>query len=722
MKKVLITLMVALSLLFALTLVASAETVTYEGEEIELVNNLGDPSWYTGNTALAIRDKESIVILKDSEGNMKAFPSYYILRFGVDVKDGVVTQAYVLWADKNGVDYSFINEKLGTSYASGSIYYIEFQYGMTKCMSNSIFGRDNDVKPEPNFVEVVIPDSVTVMDQQAFRRMNSCKKVTISKNLKEIPSWAFCGSTKLETVVFPEGSLLESTGNSFSGCTSLSSINLENCTKLKTLGGSAFNGCTSLRKLALPDSIETIGAQAFYKIGEFELASDYLPKNLTSIGTHFLSGCTVVNEVLYFPEGLTDMSASWHFNDGFSSKTEMTLVFFGKMTNVNLANAGLTAWTDSGSKKSLTIVFAQNTFDELNGDFVQIVDYNGNQGYISKNGDGTAPYTNFANGTLTVALCNNNPNTYSTLGTDANGNTVCATSNAPATLVFCGSETVEYCYSVRNNHTDKGWYRFFTTECTYDIDAHKTANVHYDKIVVDSLVNCGYDGVTTNTCVVCDRVEKATIKATGDHKYTVDNDCTTAHICTVCEKTIVEAITHVLAETIEYEGGYGAIGVHKTYCTNDGCEHNVTENVDALFTNKGYSTNTIDGVGITYTIVFNPTAIKNYEELAKTTFEYGLIAATTNVVKNGVLFDQTGKAVDENSIVTGFRGTDYTIYNLKITSIPEQAQETGIYACAYIIDTNSAGVKTINYVGNAVATEAEAVTYQAILQKESTNS
>ena len=162
------------------------------------------------------------------------------------------------------------------------------------------------------------------------------------------------------------------------------------------------------------------------------------------------------------------------------------------------------------------------------------------------------------------------------------------------------------------------------------------------------------------------------------------------------------------------------------YCSYTGCARcNSTiekEEADALFTNKGYSTNTIDGVGITYTIVFNPTAIEKYEELAKTTFEYGLIAATTNVVSDGVLFDATGTAVDKNAIVTGFAGTDYTIYNLKITSIPAEAQETGIYACAYIIDTNSAGVKTINYVGNAVATEAEAVTYQAILQKESTES
>ena len=162
------------------------------------------------------------------------------------------------------------------------------------------------------------------------------------------------------------------------------------------------------------------------------------------------------------------------------------------------------------------------------------------------------------------------------------------------------------------------------------------------------------------------------------------------------------------------------------YCSYTGCTRcNSTiekPEADALITNKGYSVNTIDGVGITYTIVFNPTAIKKYEELAKTTFEYGLIAATTNVVEDGVLFDATGTAVDKNAIVTGFAGTDYTIYNLKITSIPEESQETGIYACAYVIDTSDAGVKTINYVGDAVATKAEAVTYQAISQKESTNS
>ena len=720
MKKVLITLMVALSLLFTLTLVASAEKVTYEGKEIELVNNLGDPSWYTGNTALAIKDKESIVILKDSEGNMKAFPSYYILRFGVDVSDGVVTQAYVLWADKNGVDYSFINEKLGTSYASGSIYYIEFPYDMTKCMGNSIFGKDDDSKPEPNFVEVVIPDSVTVIDQQAFRRMNSCKKVTMSKNVKEIPSWAFCGSTKLETVVFPEGSLLESTGNSFSGCTALSSINLENCTNLKTLGGSAFDGCTSLRKLSLPDSIETIGVKAFYRIGEFELASDYLPKNLTSIGTHFLSGCTVVNEVLYFPEGLTDMSASWHFNDGFSPKTEMTLVFFGKMTNVNLANAGLTAWTNSGSKKPLTIVFAQNTFDELNGDFLQGTTLNGKDGYIVNYADGTTPYTYKESGTLTVKLCDSDPNSQTNLGTDANGNTVYQAQGAPAELIFCGGENVSHCYSVRTSKTDKttnnnGYYRFFTTVFDYDIDAHKTAGVHWDKIEVLSLANCGYDGVTKDTCVACKRVIETVVEATGNHKYTVDNDCTTEHACEVCEKIIVEALEHVLKDIIKYENGYMAAGTCTNRCTNEGCEHSVSSTeVAALFVNKGYTKDeTENGSSLAYGISINKAAIEAYEKASGEVVTYGFIIGAVPDTPTGNLVSANGEILLAGAVSVNLTEIDYSkysIYNVKLTSITTDNQKAlDIYFNAYAIVEGK-----VRYFGEEETETAVAISYNSI--------
>lgn len=659
-KILLIAMMVAvLACLFAFSV--GAEAVTYEGKEIELVNNLGDPSWYTGDTALAIQDKESIVILKDADGNMTAYPSYYILRFRVEVKDGVVTNAYVLWADQKGVDYSFVNEKTGKNYANGSIYYIEFPYGMTGCINNSIFGKDADSKPEPNFVEVVIPDSVTVIEGQAFRRMNSCKKVTMSKNVVSIPDWAFCGSSKLETVIFPEGCLLESTGKSFNGCTSLSSINLENCTSLKTLGDAVFGSCTSLRKISLPDSIEKIGSQAFYKIGEFELASDYLPKNLKTIGTHFLSGCVVKNEVLYFPEGFTEMDASFHFNDGYKPNTTLTLVFLGKMTNVNISNIALTIFTNNGSKQPLNLIFAKNTYSDLGGDFLQGIDYNGTQGYISKHADGSAPYTT-KTGTLTVSLCNNDPNSTSSLGADENGNTVCKAESAPAKLIFCGGDTVEYSYSVRNNHTDKNWYRFHTTSWTYDMDAHKEANVHYNSIVYQP-VNCGYDETTTNTCVIC-KLQSVVVGAlaTGEHTYTDDFNCETALNCETCEKTLKEALVHDIKVTIAYVNGYTDKGLKTTACENDGCSLSEEVEANAIFDFNGISTKISDTVcGITFGYSIDNEALTEYESI-NGKLKHGFVVAFAGLLGDNAPIVSGEKATVEgcNIIMVDSSNGDYT--------------------------------------------------------------
>ncbi len=705
-KFLLIAMMIAVLIcLFAISV--GAKTMTYEGKEIEIVDNLGDPSWYTGNTALAIQDKESVVILKDAEGNMTAYPSYYILKFGVDVKDGAITSVYILWADQNGVDYSFVNEKTGKNYSSGSIYYVEFPYGMTKCMNNSIFGKDADAKPESNVVEIVIPDSVTVIDSQAFRRMNSCKKVTMSKNVTNLVDWAFCGSPKLETVVFPEGCLLESIGNSFKDCTALSSINLEACTKLKTLGAS-FSGCTSLRKIALPDSIETIGNQAFYRIGEFELASDYLPTNLKSIGTHFLSGNTVKNEVLYFPEGFTEFSASYHFNDGYKPATSLTLVFLGKMTNVNVSNVALVYFTNNGTKQPLNLIFAKNTYSDLGGDFLQGTEINGTQGYIYQYSDGRTPYTT-KTGTLTVNLCNNDPNSVSSLGTDANGNNVYKAEGAPAKLIFCGGDTIEYSYSVRNANTDKGWYRFHTTSWTYDLDAHKTANVHYNSTVYQA-GNCGYDETTTNTCVICKLQSIVTgTLATGNHTYTDDFNCETALNCEVCKKTLSEALTHTVKITVAYENGFLAGGLKTVACTNEGCSHKEETKLSAIFTFSGYSTND-DENAICVGYIVNQKALKEYNAVNQA-LQFGAVAATKT---ENILSVSENKVVGAANTVVAEVSSDYIAFDFVLFGFSEAQYDLALVMCAYVYDGNG-----ISYLTDVSAVAPSTVTLKSVVENPS---
>ena len=414
-KFLLIAMMVSiLTCIFVLSV--SAETITYEGQEIELVNDLGTPSWYTGTTATKITDKESIVILKDANGGLTAYPSYYVFRYMIEG-----STVRVNWADQNGVDYSFINENDDKNYQAGSLYYVELPYGITLLTNANLWG---DGKKEPNVVEFVFPDSVTLIQNNAFAQVSACKKITMSKNLKTIEMWSFYNSANLETVVFPKDCAVESIDKgTFNGCTNLANINLENCTSLKTLGDGAFQSCRAIDRLALPDSLQTIGFQALYDLGEIELASDYLPKSLKNVDQYFLNSCKLKNNVLYFPQGFTSLAARHCFAGSFEPETSLTLVFLGKMTSVNLSDTSLTTFLDKGSRKPIKLVFAQNEHSDLSGPIVPTVDFNGQKGFIAISKDGSSLYTN-QEGTLTVSFENTNYYNLTGLGNDANGNTL----------------------------------------------------------------------------------------------------------------------------------------------------------------------------------------------------------------------------------------------------------------------------------------------------------
>ena len=680
-KILLITMIVAvLACLFAVS--ANAKTITYEGQDVELVDNLGDPSWYTGTTASKIQDKESIVILKDAEGNMTAYPSYYIFRYVIDG-----STVYIDWANNKGVDYSFVNEKATKNYTSGSMHYVEFPNGITASNYVGIWGNT-----ETNVVEVVFPDTVTSIAQTAFQNAKNLKKVTMSKNIKTIGSFAFYGTGKLETVVFPEGCALTTIGEgNFEGCSKLSSINLENCQSLTTLASRTFNGCTSIDKLSLPDSIQTIGSQALNNLGDIELASNYLPKNLTSVGGYFLANCNLKNDILYFPVGVTSLSASYCFLN-FVPKTSLTLVFLGEMTNVNLINASLTNFTKNGS--TIKFVFAENQHSDLDGKFFTLVDYNGKNGVIIDYADGTNPYAT-KTGTLTLTFDDSKYNG-THLGKDANNNTVLL-ADSGVEMIFCGGNTVDVGYYIFTRLLDGSLIRCYTTSEAYDVEGHKTAGIHYEKITVDSVANCGYDGLTTNTCVLCETATQKVVPATGKHEYTVDKDCTTAHSCTVCLKEVVAALTHNTEFIITYENGYINLGTKTTFCTNDSCEHSVDEDVEEIFTSVGYSSPEEGGNFITHTVIVNKEELIAYEENSGKTIEYGLVAAIHTNGKPVVLSDDGEITAASQAAVVKMTNANYNKIEIKLISIPQGV--TVNCNAYYIVDG------TVNYICGKEITE-----------------
>ena len=698
-KKFLLIAMMVTILTCIFVLSVSAETITYEGQEIELVNNLGDPSWYTGDTASKIKDKESVVILKDADGVLTAYPSYYVFRYLIDS-----TTVRVNWADQNGVDYSFINENDNKNYQAGSLYYVELPYGITLLTNANLWG---DGKKEPNIVEFVFPDSVTLIQSNAFTQVSACKKITMSKNLKTIEMWSFYNSANLETIVFPKDCAVESIDKgTFSGCTRLANINLENCTSLKALGDGAFQSCRAIDRLALPDSIETISLQALYDLGEIELASDYLPKSLKNVDQYFLNSCKLKNNVLYFPQGFTSLTARYCFAGSFEPETSLTLVFLGKMTSVNLSDASLTTFLDYGSKKPLKLVFAQNEFSDLSGAVVPTVDFNGQKGFIAISKDGSSLYTN-QEGTLTVSFENANYYNLTGLGNDANGNSIYLASGSPTEIIFCGGNNIEISYTIRCNHTDKGWYRFHTSSEAYDINIHEAENVHYNDRVYQK-GNCGYDETTTNTCVIC-KLQSVVVgeKATGDHTYEDDFNCETALTCEVCLKTLKEALTHDIKTTILYEKGYTREGLKTVACQNDGCNHsNGEEKVDALFTCQGYSAPEYGNGGMLMGFVINKSAISKYTDATGKTLSYGLFAGLdTNLGTNEAV--STEGVAQNGAVSVDFTNRGYDVMEIKVVGFKtDDHKKAQIVLGAYVIEVDGEK-KTVSYLQSGEIAEGK---------------
>ncbi|MCD8027266.1 MAG: leucine-rich repeat protein, partial [Erysipelotrichaceae bacterium] len=134
---------------------------------------------------------------------------------------------------------------------------------------------------------VVLPESVTNIEDSAFRSCSSLTNVVINGTVTSIGNYAFQDCSGLTSINLPEG--LTSIGNyAFQNCTKLTSIVLpasiteitdglfNNCTslinvtakgKLTAIGNLAFNGCTALTTLtngSEEDTLTTIGYDAFY--------------------------------------------------------------------------------------------------------------------------------------------------------------------------------------------------------------------------------------------------------------------------------------------------------------------------------------------------------------------------------------------------------------------------------------------------------------------------
>lgn len=116
------------------------------------------------------------------------------------------------------------------------------------------------LKSEKKLTSVVIPDSVTLISDDAFENQTSLTSVNVGKNVVSIGVSAFEGCTNLKTVVISDATEFIYAG-AFRDCTSLETVTLGK--NVKEITGYVFRGCTSLKTITIPASIVEMGAWVF---------------------------------------------------------------------------------------------------------------------------------------------------------------------------------------------------------------------------------------------------------------------------------------------------------------------------------------------------------------------------------------------------------------------------------------------------------------------------
>ena len=147
--------------------------------------------------------------------------------------------------------------------------------------------------------KVILPSSVTSMEEHAFYDCNGLISVEIPSSVVFIPTYAFAYCSSLSNVKLNQG--LKSIGyNAFYSCEALTEITLPE--GLTSIGNNAFSYC-SLTSIEVPSSVTNIGNSAFYSCDA--LTEITLPEGLTSIGNSAFSYCSLTQ--IEVPSSVTEL-------------------------------------------------------------------------------------------------------------------------------------------------------------------------------------------------------------------------------------------------------------------------------------------------------------------------------------------------------------------------------------------------------------------------------
>lgn len=121
-----------------------------------------------------------------------------------------------------------------------------------------------------------------------------------------------------------------------------------------------------------------------------------------------------------------------------------------------------------------------------------------------------------------------------------------------------------------------------------------------------------------------------------------------------------------------------------------------TEAISPIFETLGYSYNAVTLDGITQHYAVNKASLARYEELTGKTVLFGVVASSKDSLVNGHPVDNSGKPVGGNVVAADFKNTEYEVFDIKVTGIPEKYRGSAEMVCAAYVIVDG----VISYIDN----------------------
>ena len=156
-------------------------------------------------------------------------------------------------------------------------------------MGSSAFGNCDGL------TQIEIPKSWDIGGNYYLGAFSDCaniKKVTFERGTTKIASSLFCGCTGIEKIDIPDTVTIIQ-DYAFKECKNLSTVNIPE--SVTEIGSKAFYECISLSTVNIPDSVTKIGGYAFYQCKN--LVNVILSKNLEKIDCNAFGNCDGLTQI-----------------------------------------------------------------------------------------------------------------------------------------------------------------------------------------------------------------------------------------------------------------------------------------------------------------------------------------------------------------------------------------------------------------------------------------